>query len=154
MKKIVERGLVLKLEIYGVAGTGIYASIDPVVGALHRERPDITPHAAPDGTAAIMFGDIEESTPLNGRMGDDAYTELLRAYTALVRSEVEQRSGHVVKHIGDGFMAAFSCPADARRSAVAIQRAVAFRGSRCSSSSLVDSELSAHPTFTANVKAS
>jgi class 3 adenylate cyclase len=125
MKKIIERGLTLKLELQGVAGAGIYASIDAVARALQRERPDVSTHAAPNGTVAIMFGDIEESTPLNGRLGDDAYAELLREYVALVRSEVEEHSGHVVKHIGDGFMAAFSRPADALRSAVAIQRAVA-----------------------------
>jgi class 3 adenylate cyclase len=125
MKKIIERALVLKLELQGVAGANIYTSIDAVAGVLQRERPDISTHAASDGTVAIMFGDIEASTPLNERLGDDAYAELLRAYIALVQREVEQHNGDVIKRIGDGFMAAFPRPADALRSAIAIQRAVA-----------------------------
>lgn len=72
-----------------------------------------------------MFGDIEGSTPLNERLGDERYAALLREYTVLVRSEVEVHRGHLVKHIGDGFMAAFSRPADALACALAIQRAVA-----------------------------
>jgi eukaryotic-like serine/threonine-protein kinase len=124
LKKIIERGLALKLELQGVTGTGIYASIDAVAGALQRERPDISTQAAADGTIAIMFGDIEASTPLNQRMGDDAYAALLREYTSAVRSQVESHRGHLVKHIGDGFMAAFPRPSDALACALAIQEVV------------------------------
>ena len=96
-----------------------------MAGALQRERPDISTHVAPDGTVAIMFGDIEGSTPLNERLGDETYAALLREYTALVRAEVETHRGHLVKHIGDGFMAAFPWPADALACALALQSAVA-----------------------------
>jgi class 3 adenylate cyclase len=124
MKRIIERGVALKLELQGVAGSGIYASVDAVASALRRERPDVSTHASLDGTLAIMFGDIEGSTPLNQRLGDERYAALLREYTSLVRSEVEAHRGHLVKHIGDGFMDAFPRPTDALDCALGIETAV------------------------------
>ena len=70
-------------------GSRIYGSIDAVASALQRERPDISTHAAPDGIVAIMFGDIEGSTPLNQRLGDEQYAAVLREYVLLIQSNVD-----------------------------------------------------------------
>ena len=53
-------------------------SIDDVVAALESERPDLRAHAAPDGTVAILFSDIEDSTVITERLGDERWLEVLR----------------------------------------------------------------------------
>jgi class 3 adenylate cyclase len=127
-KLYLDQVIAKKLDLQGLTGSSIYASIDAIADSVQQERPDVSLHAAPDGTVTIMFGDIEGSTPLNQRLGDARYTALLGEYAALVRSAVEGRSGRVVKHIGDGFMAVFPQPHDALRCAVALQASVAAHG--------------------------
>ena len=53
-------------------------SIDDVVAELETERPDLRAHAAPDGTVAILFSDIEDSTIITERLGDERWLEVLR----------------------------------------------------------------------------
>ena len=78
MKRYLERALALKLELQGVSSGSIYTSIDSVARAVESERPAITIHPAPDGTVTIMFSDIEDSTVLTERLGDQAWQELLQ----------------------------------------------------------------------------
>ena len=87
--------------------TDIYTSIDAVADSVERERPDIATHAAPDGTVTIMFSDIEDSTVLTERLGDQAWQELLRKHNALIREQLQAHGGYEVKTMGDGFMVAF-----------------------------------------------
>lgn len=68
---------------------------------------------APDGTITLLFSDIAGSTPLNRRLGDDRFAELLRTHDRIVRTVVADHDGIVVKTQGDGFMAAFHAVADA-----------------------------------------
>jgi class 3 adenylate cyclase len=123
-KLYLDRAIAAKVRLQGIGSTESGRSIDAVLASVQTERPDLAPVAAPGGIMAIMFGDIEDSTPLNQRIGDQRYAALLREYAALVRGEVERRRGHVVKSIGDGFMAAFTRPEDAVSGAVGIQEAV------------------------------
>ena len=123
MAKIVERGLALKLRAQGVAAGDIYTSIDNVARAVERERPEISVHPAPDGTVTIMFSDIEDSTVLTERLGDDAWQELLRKHNALIREQLRAHDGYEVKTMGDGFMVAFRSARRGLDCAVAIQRA-------------------------------
>jgi class 3 adenylate cyclase len=73
----------------------------------------------------ILFTDLEGSTDLVQRLGDDAAMELLRAHDAIIRDALAQHRGLEVKHTGDGIMASFGSVQDALRAAVQIQRAFA-----------------------------
>ncbi len=90
---------------------------------MQRERPDIASHAAPDGTVTIMFSDIEDSTVLTERLGDQAWQELLRKHNALIREQIGAYGGYEVKTMGDGFMVAFQSARKGLDCAIAIQRA-------------------------------
>ncbi len=125
MKKDVERALALKLQLQGVDRTSPYSSIGVVAAAVEAEQPDLRPHAAPDGTVTIFFTDIEGSTALAQRLGDEAYHGLLREHNRILREQVARHGGHEVKHTGDGFMVAFSSASRALSCAVGIQKAFA-----------------------------
>ena len=125
MKKDVERALALKLQLQGVDRTSPYSSIGVVAAAVEAERPDLRPHAAPDGTVTIFFTDIEGSTALAQRLGDEAYHGLLREHNRILREQVARHGGHEVKHTGDGFMVAFSSASRALSCAVDIQKVFA-----------------------------
>jgi class 3 adenylate cyclase len=127
MAKYVERALALKMELQGVSSTDFKTSIDAVAQTVQSERPDISLHAAPDGTVTIMFSDIEDSTVLTERLGDQAWQELLREHNALVRQQLSAHEGYEVKTMGDGFMIAFQSAKKGLDCAIAIQRAFATR---------------------------
>jgi class 3 adenylate cyclase/tetratricopeptide (TPR) repeat protein len=127
MAKYVERALALKMELQGVPSSDFKTSIDAVASAVQHERPDLRPHAAPDGTVTLLFSDIEGSTALNERLGDQRWMALLREHNALVREQIHAHQGFEVKTEGDGFMVAFSSARRALQCAIAIQRAFAER---------------------------
>jgi class 3 adenylate cyclase/tetratricopeptide (TPR) repeat protein len=78
----------------------------------------------PEGTVTVLFTDVEGSTDLTTRRGDEAAQEILRAQRELVRQQVEQHCGHEVKSLGDGFMVAFASARKAVACAVGIQWAL------------------------------
>ncbi len=124
---IVERALALRLEAQGLAGVDVTTSIDDVVAELETERPDLRAHAAPDGTVAILFSDIEDSTIITERLGDERWLEVLREHNSVFRELIGDYEGYEVKSQGDGFMLAFPEPCRALEYAIAIQRAFAER---------------------------
>lgn len=73
----------------------------------------------------IVFTDLEDSTPLAQRLGDDAYVELLKTHDALMSGCLETHSGMHVKHMGDGLMASFASVAKAVQCMIDMQRALA-----------------------------
>jgi class 3 adenylate cyclase len=125
MKKDVERALALKLSLQGVDRTSSYSSIGVVAAAVEAEQPDLRPHAAPDGTVTLLFSDIEGSTAMTERLGDQRWLELLRSHNGTVRECLQAHNGYEVKTEGDGFMLAFSSARRALQCAIAIQRAFA-----------------------------
>jgi class 3 adenylate cyclase len=82
-------------------------------------------HPAPDGTVTIMFSDIEDSTVITERLGDQAWQDLLRKHNALIREQLQAHEGYEVKTMGDGFMVAFQSAKKGLDCAIAIQRAFA-----------------------------
>ena len=114
-----------RLAALGVDRTLLSASIDFVAAAVSMERPDLSPHASPEGTVTILFSDIEGSTAANERLGDRRWLEVLRAHNRIVRREVAAQRGFEVKSLGDGFMVAFGSARRAVLCAVAVQRALA-----------------------------
>jgi class 3 adenylate cyclase len=124
---IADRALGDRLEAQGLAGVDVTTSIDEMVSALEEEQPDMRAHAAPDGTVAILFSDIEDSTVLTERLGDERWLQLLRAHNAIFRDRLREHGGYEVKNQGDGFMLVFPEPAAALRCAIEVQRALAER---------------------------
>jgi class 3 adenylate cyclase len=124
---IADKALELRLEAQGLAGVDITTSIDDVVSALESEQPDLRAHAAPDGTVAILFSDIEDSTVLTERLGDERWLEVLREHNRVFRDQVGRHGGYEVKSQGDGFMLAFPDPCKALECAVDVQRTFAER---------------------------
>ena len=127
------------IEAHGAAGAAdkiIEVSPD-VVEAFLGESVDagLGWMTAPSGDSdggfrTILFTDLEGSTSMTQRLGDAAATTLLKAHDQLVRREIEANGGRVVKHTGDGFMAAFLGVSAALHAAVGIQRSLRAHNAR------------------------
>jgi class 3 adenylate cyclase/tetratricopeptide (TPR) repeat protein len=66
----------------------------------------------PTGTVTFLFSDIEGSTQLLQRLGDDDYARVLGDHQALLRAAWAAHGGGEVETAGDGFLVAFpSAPA-------------------------------------------
>jgi predicted ATPase/class 3 adenylate cyclase len=61
-------------------------------------------------TLAFLFTDIEGSTALLGRLGEDVYARVLAGHHALIRSALVAFDGSEVGTEGDAFFAVFSSP--------------------------------------------
>jgi class 3 adenylate cyclase len=70
--------------------------------------------------ATLLFTDIVGSTELVARLGDSAWSELLREHDAILRWAVGENGGRVVTHTGDGALSVFDQPAGAVRCAHAL----------------------------------
>ncbi|HEX2240025.1 MAG TPA: AAA family ATPase [Actinomycetota bacterium] len=77
-----------------------------------------------EGPVTILFTDVEGSTELRTRLGDEASQDILRSCDRVIRSQVEAAGGREIKSLGDGLMVAFTSAKKAVGCAVAIQRAV------------------------------
>ncbi|MCA9831407.1 MAG: adenylate/guanylate cyclase domain-containing protein [Dehalococcoidia bacterium] len=73
----------------------------------------------------ILFTDLESSTALTQRLGDEGAQEVLRGHNATVRKALEAHAGREVKHTGDGIMAAFPSAVRAVEAALQVQRELA-----------------------------
>jgi class 3 adenylate cyclase len=125
MKTLVERAVALKLQAQGIEAADTKTSVGAVASAVYVDKPDLRPHAAPDGTVTIFFTDIEGSTALAQRLGDKPYHALLSEHNRILREQVAHHGGHEVKCMGDGFMVAFASAARALSCAVDIQKVFA-----------------------------
>lgn len=78
----------------------------------------------------FMFTDIEDSTALLAKVGDDQWSALLRWHDTTLRRLFERFDGQEIKQRGggDGFFVAFASPDAALDCALAIQAAMAERG--------------------------
>jgi class 3 adenylate cyclase len=133
---IVDRALRDRLDAQGLTGVDVTTSIDEMVSALEEERPDMRAHAAPDGTVAILFSDIEDSTVLTEKLGDEDWLRVLREHNSIFREQISRHEGYEVKSQGDGFMLAFPDPCEALECAIEVQRAFAEREREGSGESL------------------
>jgi class 3 adenylate cyclase len=73
----------------------------------------------------FLFTDIVDSTKLLKTLGDEKWRKLLARHDAVLREQILEQGGTVIKHTGDGFFAAFENPRTALEAAVGIQRALA-----------------------------
>ncbi len=76
-------------------------------------------------TLAFLFTDIEGSTALLGRLGDDGYARVLARHRELIRSALAAHGGREVDTPGDGFFAVFSSPRGCVAAVLDMQRALA-----------------------------
>ncbi|MGH2987733.1 MAG: protein kinase domain-containing protein [Solirubrobacterales bacterium] len=125
MVGLTEQALAARLETQGLTSLDTTTSIDFMIEAISSERPDIAAHAAPDGQVTILFSDIEDSTLMTERLGDERWLAVLRAHNSLFRRIVPAHGGFEVKNQGDGFMLVFPDSRRAVECAVAIQRGLA-----------------------------
>jgi adenylate cyclase len=79
------------------------------------------------GTLTLLFTDLVGSTESLVALGEDRFDAIRDEHDALVGGAIAARDGEVVKHTGDGYMAAFPCAADAVAAAAAIQRLISER---------------------------
>jgi eukaryotic-like serine/threonine-protein kinase len=101
------------------------SAIDRMLSWVEDERPNLGSATAPDGTVTILFTDIEDSTALNERLGDERWLEVLRAHNAVVRDCIREHGGYEVKSQGDGFMIAYPSAIEGLRCAVEMERHLA-----------------------------
>jgi predicted ATPase/class 3 adenylate cyclase len=78
----------------------------------------------PTGTVTFLFTDIEESTQLVSALGD-GYGPVLERHAAIIRAAIAGHRGIDVSSEGDALFAVFPSAADAVRSVVDSQRALA-----------------------------
>ena len=83
--------------------------------------------ALPSGTVTFVFSDIEGSTALLKRLGDE-YGELIAEHRRLVREAFGAHDGVEIDTQGDSFFYAFARARDAVAAAVQAQRAHAEHG--------------------------
>ena len=107
--------------LHTIAGSS-RGAMDQMASTVMVERPNLSGHAAPDGTVSIMFSDIENSTLIIERLGDLRAQEVFQIHNRALREQVAKQGGYEVKSMGDGFMVAFSSARRALLCAVEIQR--------------------------------
>jgi class 3 adenylate cyclase len=101
------------------------SAVEAFLGRVSDPEPGTAGNALAIDSAlrAIMFTDIVGSTSMTERLGDARSVEMVRAHDALVRRELKETGGRVVKHTGDGIMASFDNATASVQCARAIQRA-------------------------------
>jgi DNA-binding NarL/FixJ family response regulator/class 3 adenylate cyclase len=88
---------------------------------LNRSRLALVA-ALPTGVVTFLFTDVEDSTGLLQRLGDD-YRTAIADHRRLVRTAVEERGGVEVDARADEFCVVFTKPRDAVEAAIRSQRA-------------------------------
>ena len=78
----------------------------------------------PSGTVTLLFSDIEGSTRLLRRTGDD-FPELLDMHRRILREAFEANRGRVLDSEGDAFFVVFESAGDATEAAAQAQRGLA-----------------------------
>ena len=79
----------------------------------------------PSGTVTFLFSDVEGSTELLKRLGDDGYAQVLEEHRRLLRAAFASRDGQEIDTQGDAFFYSFPRARDAVAAAVEAQRALA-----------------------------
>lgn len=99
------------------AAEDVLSSIASFVGGRPAERGRSNRRLV-----TVLFTDIVGSTAQAAGLGDQRWRNLLEQHDRLVTEEVDRHEGRVVKHLGDGMLAAFDRPALAIRCASGLHR--------------------------------
>jgi adenylate cyclase len=77
------------------------------------------------GFQTLLITDLDSSTALTQRLGDEGAQLLLERHDATVREALRQHGGREVKHTGDGIMATFGSPVAALEAGLQVRRELA-----------------------------
>ncbi len=130
-----EAAITVHREAHGLlADQIIEVQMDDVAGFMGAAISQ-TPAALPGGeldtaVRTILFTDIESSTALTQRLGDEASMDLIRFHDSVVRDALAAQRGQEIKHTGDGIMCSFVAASDAVQCAREIQLALGERAER------------------------
>ena len=106
---------------YGIVPVGF---VNGQIRGIRARSADVA--SLPTGFVTFLLTDIEDSTALLRRLGDD-YATLLRQVRQIVRRAVQQAGGREVDARADEFFAVFEGAGAAVQAAVAIQRTMGDR---------------------------
>jgi class 3 adenylate cyclase len=98
-------------------------TIAAIVEEVDVAQMDLRSETSPDGMMTIVFTDVEGSTEMLERLGEERWFEVMLAHNRLVQMAVSEHGGSVVKSQGDGFMILFASATAALAFAIALQRA-------------------------------
>jgi class 3 adenylate cyclase len=105
---------------HGIVPLGFIASQLDAERAF-GERRALEPVALPTGFLTMLMTDVEDSSGLVERLGEQ-YRELIGAVRTLLRDTVVAYAGQAVETRADEFFAVFESPGSALEAAVAVQR--------------------------------
>ena len=109
-----------------VANEIILVDPDEVARFLGRiDDPTQSGRVAESAFRIVLFTDLEGSTALVQRLGDDGAVRLLRIHDGIIREALARHAGREVKHTGDGIMASLGSVQAGLHGAVDIQRGFA-----------------------------
>lgn len=101
------------------------AVLGEIGGFLADTKPSPSrPREPASSLRTVLFTDVEGSTDLTQRLGDDAARHALRDHERLVREQLDTHAGTEIKTMGDGFMASFGSAVSAIRCAMDLQQAL------------------------------
>jgi len=112
-------------EIIEVQDTLVEAFMGTTAASLEASQIPEEAGQAPGldpGFRTILFTDMEGSTPLTQKLGDEQAMEVIRIHNEIIRGALHTRGGNEVKHTGDGIMASFISPKRAVECAIDIQK--------------------------------
>jgi class 3 adenylate cyclase len=99
-----------------------YGDVDSLVEEIESLLTGARTAREPDRVlATVLFTDIAGSTERAAQLGDRRWRDLLERHDTVLRDQVGQFRGRVVKSLGDGALAVFDRPAHAVRCAEAIR---------------------------------
>jgi class 3 adenylate cyclase len=103
-------------------------SIDLVAEQVIEDiRPELVGIRDEPGTLTIVVTDIEGSTDLTVKVGDQTWFEIVQDHQRLVADRVNAAGGRVLQFRGDGFMLCFRSARQALLCAMTLQRDVEAR---------------------------
>lgn len=102
--------------------------VETFLGRIKDPEPYKSPETIGVDSAfrAILFTDLEDSTLMTTKYGDEKALHLLHVHNAITRNALRSNQGREVKHTGDGIMASFSSASNAVKSASEIQQKIAL----------------------------
>jgi len=100
------------------------SSVTLLADEVVAERPELSAFQSKEGTVTIVFSDIESSTELAAKLGDQLWLSLLKEHDRLFKQLVSQYHGAIIKSQGDGFMLSFQSVRSALQCVIAIQKAI------------------------------
>jgi class 3 adenylate cyclase len=134
IRETINQSLELRKDALREAARDRWEVTDADAAAVRRR---LKSNGRPEGTVTILFTDIEASTELTQRLGDEQASVLLKEHNELIRAQVVAHGGFEVKFRGDGFMLAFGSAAKGVRCAIAIQQEMKAFANRCDEPFLV-----------------